>query len=163
MTSGNGLDLFISISLTYPELNAVRYESQTDIIGLDIALQGEVDKPTQDRFITKVNQHMHFYYHMQNKQPWRSLIEFKSLGEITLIRVERDIITMSEDEMDLLLQLIRDTFSADRIIGDIRESITEEPYKLRVKQNLLRRINKEEAKHHFVAFREQGTVKVFQK
>jgi hypothetical protein len=62
MTSGNGLDLFISISLTYPELNAVRYESQTDIIGLDIALQGEVDKPTQDRFITKVNQHMHFYY-----------------------------------------------------------------------------------------------------
>jgi hypothetical protein len=38
------------------------------------------------------------------------LIEFKSLGEITLIRVERDIITMSEDEMDLLLQLIATRF-----------------------------------------------------
>lgn len=163
MTSGNGLDLFISISLTYPELNAVRYESRADIIGLDIALQGEVDKPTQNKFITSVSQHLQFYYHMQNKQPCHSLIEFRSLGEITLIRIERDILSMSEDEMDLLLQLIHNTFSADRIIYDSRESITEEPFKLKVKQNLLRRINKEEAKHHFVAFREQGTVKVFQK
>lgn len=163
MTSGNGLDLFISISLTYPELNAVRYESRADIIGLDIALQGEVDKSTQDRFITRVDQYMEFYCHMQNKQPCHSFIEFKSLGEITLIRLERDIISMSEDEIDLLLYLIRDTFSADRIICDTSESITEEPFKLKVKQNLLRRINKEDAQHHFVAFREQGTVKVFQK
>ena len=41
MNSANGLDLFISISLTYPELNAVRYDADHNIIGLEVAVQGK--------------------------------------------------------------------------------------------------------------------------
>lgn len=162
MNSGHGLDLFISISLTYPELNSVRYEAHHDLIVWEIALQGSIGQQEQERFQDCSQRCMETYHRIRGSQPVHSTVDIKIWNEITLLRFERDIATMSEDELELLLRLVKTLFP-HRILGEIGESITEEPYKLQVKQNLLRRISQDRHKPHFLAFREQGKVLVYQK
>lgn len=162
MNSGNGLDLFISISLTYPELHAVRYDSDHDIISLQIAVQGDVAPEQEKDLLTRFKQCLALYHEMAGTKASMARVFMQRLSEITLFHFERDMSTMSEGEMGLLLDLTRDIIS-NRILYDTGDSITEEPYKNKVKQNLLRRISKNEDKHQFLAFRKQGRVLVFQK
>lgn len=162
MNSGNGLDLFISISLTYSELHAVRYDSDYNIISLEIAVQGEIAADIENSLLTQVKQCLDLYYKMAGVNVTIANVYLQRLNEITLLHFQRDMNTMSEDEIGLLLNLIQENIP-NRIIYDIGDSITEEPFKHKVKQNLLRRISKDEAKHQFLAFRKQGRVLVFQK
>lgn len=162
MNSGNGLDLFISISLSYPELNAVRYETNQCIIGLEIALQGGILPAEEQMFTAYASQCLNIYYRLQKIKPVVSKVYFKTLGEITLLNFERDIKSMSEGEIELILNLAKDYFP-NRIIYDLGESIAEEPLKNKLKQRLLRRMSQDEDKHHFLAFRKQGKVLVYQK
>ena len=162
MNSGNGLDLFISISLTYPELNAVRYDADHNIIGLEVAVQGEISAEEENSFLHCINRSLELYHCRQIISAAVAKVYVRSLKEISLLHFERDMGTMSEGEMELVINLIQDSFP-NRIIFDRGESITEEPFKHRVKQNLLRSISKNEDKHHFLAFRKKGRVLVFQK
>lgn len=162
MNSGNGLDLFISISLQYPELNSVRYDADHNIIGLEIALQGELAAEEEQLFINRIYQCLEMYYNRRDIKTSVVDVYLQRLKEIILLHFDRDMGTMSEGEMDLALNIILNCFP-HRIIYDRGDSITEEPFKRRVKQNLLRRISKDENKNHFLAFRKQGRVLVFQK
>mgnify|MGYP000067481569 CR=1 FL=1 len=162
MNSGNGLDLFISIFLAYSELHAVRYDSDNDILSWQIAVQGEVDADQERDWLARINQCMDLYHKMAGIKATIAQVYVQRLNEVTLLHFERDMSTMSEGEIGLLLNLTRDIIS-NRIICETGDSITEEPFKDKVKQNLLRRISKDEAKHQFLAFRKQGRVLVFQK
>jgi hypothetical protein len=162
MNSGNGLDLFISISLTYPELNAVRYDADHNIISLEVAVQGEISAEEEKSFLHCINQSLDLYHRRKILSAEVSKVYVRRLDEICLLHFERDMGTMSEGEMELVINLIQDNYP-NRIIFDRGESITEEPFKHRVKQNLLRSISKNEDKHHYLAFRKKGRVLVFQK
>lgn len=162
MNSGNGLDLFISISLQYPELNSVRYDADHNIIGLEIALQGELAAQQEQLYVDHIHKCLEMYHKRRSIKTSVVKLYLQRLGDITLLHLERDMSTMSEGEMELALNVILDCFP-DRVIYDRGDSITEEPFKNRVKQNLLRRISKDENKNLFLAFRKQGRVLVFQK
>lgn len=162
MNSGNGLDMFISISLTYPELNAVRYDADHNIIGLEVAVQGEISAEEEISFLHCIYRSLDLYHRRQIINAEVAKVYLRRLNELSLLHYERDMGTMSEGEMELVINLIRDNFP-NRIIFDRGDSITEEPFKHRVKQNLLRNISKNEDKHHFLAFRKKGRVLVFQK
>ncbi|HQA06448.1 MAG TPA: hypothetical protein PLM20_01295 [Syntrophomonadaceae bacterium] len=162
MNSGNGLDLFISISLTYPELHSIRYDSDHDIISCQIAVQGDIATDQEKHLLTRFKQCLDLYHTMTGDKASIMRVYVQRLSEVTLLHYERDMNTMSEGEIGLLLNLTRDIIS-NRILYDTGDSITEEPFKNKVKQNLLRRISKDEDKHQFLAFRKQGRVLVFQK
>lgn len=162
MNSANGLDLFISISLTYPELNAVRYDADHNIIGLEVAVQGEISADEERSFLHCIYRNLDLYHQYQIIDAKVTKVYLRRLKGLCLLHYERDMGTMSEEEMELVINLIQDSFP-NRIIFDWGESITEEPFKHRVKQNLLRNISKNEDKHYFLAFRKKGRVLVFQK
>ena len=162
MNPGNGLDLLISISLKHPELNAVRYDADHSIIGLEIALLGEITEENERLFIEHIYKCLELYHQGIKVNTSVLKVYFQRLKEITLLHLQRDMGTMSEGEMELALNVILDCFPG-QIIYDRGDSITEEPFRNKVKQNLLRRISKDDSKNHFLAFRKQGRVLVFQK
>lgn len=42
MTNNTGLDIFISASLKYPELNTIKYQANRELIIFEIALKGKL-------------------------------------------------------------------------------------------------------------------------
>ncbi|HOQ08883.1 MAG TPA: hypothetical protein PLG09_02025 [Syntrophomonadaceae bacterium] len=162
MDSSNGLELFISILLTYSELHAVRYDADNDVLSWQIAVQEDITPDQEKDLLNRFEQSWALYHKMAGVKASISRVHIQRLRELTFLHFERDMSTMSVEEIGLLLDLTRDIIS-NRILYDTGDFINEKPIKDTVKQNLLRRISKSENKHQFFAFRKQGKVLVFQK
>lgn len=147
-----GLNIIISISAKYRELNAVRYHADEKIIMLEFALLGTVDP--DEPAINQISYCLNTYQHLSNlKSKLTRITSIESLG-ITLIRVTRDIDTVSEEEIDLIVSLVRNQFS-DRIIEADDQEIGQESLKKRLADKLQKANNKD---MNFSIFREEGRI-----
>ena len=155
MDSSNGLELFISILLTYSELHAVRYDADNDVLSWQIAVQEDITPDQEKDLLNRFEQSWALYHKMAGVKASISRVHIQRLRELTFLHFERDMSTMSVEEIGLLLDLTRDIIS-NRILYDTGDFINEKPIKDTVKQNLLRRISKVKINISFLLFVSRG-------
>jgi hypothetical protein len=150
-----GLEIIISTSAKYRELNAVRYNADENTIMLEFALLGAADLEPVLKYIANG---LDTYQHLFSQASRLTRITLtESLG-ISLLRVTRDVDTVSEEEIDLLVDLIR-THLADRIIVNDDQEIGQERLKKRLTNKLLKRVNNSDiGAMNFSIFREEGKI-----
>ena len=150
-----GLDIIISISAKYRELNAVRYNADENTVMLEFALLGVVDlEPELKHIANGLDTYQHLFDH---ESRLTRITLTKSLG-ISILRVTRDVDTVSEEEIDLLVNLIRNHLS-DRIIVTDDQDIGQERLKKRLTNKLLKRVNNSDiGAMNFSIFREEGKI-----
>lgn len=161
MNNDCGLDIFISISLKYPELNSVKYQADQEIIFLELALKQNIDKSHKESFIRKLEDCLLIFHRLSST--WPSLLElsFQEKGGVNFLRVYRDIKTLCEEEIELLLLMVRDEYE-DLLFQDDSRIIVGDSVKKRLKKNLLEKINTGNAgATNFLAYRQEGRVLVF--
>lgn len=161
MTEEAGLDIFISVSLRYPELNAVKYEAEQDRIILEIAHKGSIIQCQQEHFVTKAKDCLSLFHKLSERKPVLVDFDFIEKSNVTFIRFYRDVVSLSEEEINLFMNLLKDEFT-DILHEESICIVTEESFKLQVKNNLLRKIQKDDMHtSNFFSCRDNGRVLVF--
>ena len=164
MYQDSGLDVFISASLKYPELSAVRYEADQERLIFEAALQGEVSLEKQAEFEQQVVAAVKLFHSIKGTEPrWISLDYRQYAPGLILLRYHRDSYSVSEEETELFIELLADAF-LDQIFRDSTNMEIEESVKRKVKRNLIQKISREDAEtNRFLSYREGGRVLVFNK
>jgi hypothetical protein len=160
MTNDSGLDIFITISLKYPELNAVKYQVDKDQIILEVALNGKTINQKIKSFTKKTVSHLSLFHKLANKKPTLLELDFKEVSGITFLRFLRDIKSLTEEEIELFFHLLMDDFS-NSIIRDNQSIDNREIFKKKVK--LIKVIRENSSMTRFFAYRKEGKVFVFNK
>jgi hypothetical protein len=161
MTNNTGLDIFISASLKYPELNTIKYQANRELIIFEIALKGKITAQQKSIFERKITDCLNLFYKMKNLQAVSLEWRFKDSSEITLLRFYRDVNSLSEEEIELLVLLLREHFD-DLLVRDNNSIIAEDSLKRQLKKNLLKKVGNKNATNFF-AYREEGKVFVYNK
>ncbi|MDD3267737.1 MAG: hypothetical protein PHX14_00315 [Syntrophomonadaceae bacterium] len=161
MKNDCGLDIFISISLKYPELNAVKYQADQEKIFLELALKQDIDKRHKETFIRKLEDCLRIFHRLSSTWPSLMDLSFQENGGVSFLRVYRDINTLVEEEIELLLLMVREEFK-DLLFQNDDRIILEDSVKKRLKKNLLSKINTGNlGATNFLAYRQEGRVLVF--
>lgn len=164
MYQDSGLDVFISASLKYPELSAVRYEADQEQLIFEAALQGELSSEKQTAFEQRVISAVKLFHSFKGTEPrWISLEYRHYAPGLILLRYRRDSYTVSEEETQLYIELLADAFK-NQVYRDSANMEIEESVKMKVKRNLIQKISREDAEtNRFLSYREGGRVLVFNK
>lgn len=165
MYQNSGLDVFISASLKYPELSAVRYEADQEQLIFEIALQGSLRPGEQSSFEKQTIAAVKLFHNIRGTEPrWISL-EFRNYAPsgLILLRYVRDSHSICEEETELFIGLLASVFK-DRVYQDCAAVKVEESVKRKVKRDLMQKISKENVEtNRFLSYREGGRVLVFNK
>lgn len=164
MYQESSLDVFISASLQYPELSAVRYEANQETLILEAALQGTLEPSEQDAFCQLVTSAVRLFHRLRGSEPGRMSLDYRPYLEgVTLLRYQRDSRTISEEETELFVGLLRDRYPVQLYRDDTLTTV-EESFKKQVKRNLIKKINQEKTRpNSFLSYREGGRLVVFNK
>lgn len=159
MTNNTGLDIFISASLKYPELNAIKFQTDRELIIFEFAIKGRIAFQQKTLFEQKTKDCLNLFYKMKDKQAVSLDYEFRENSGISLLRFYRDVKSLSEEEIELFVLLLREHF-ADLLLRDNNSIIAEDSLKRQLKKNLLSKAGNEKATDFF-AYREEGRVFVY--
>ncbi|MDD2619104.1 MAG: hypothetical protein PHC92_00320 [Syntrophomonadaceae bacterium] len=161
MSNDKGLDIFISVSLKYPELNAVKYQADEEKIYFELALIQNIDKNVKEIFLNKLKNCLIMYHKITSTQPSLLDLSFHENGGVNFLRVQRDIKTICEEEIELLLLMVSEEFN-NYMLQDNSRIVIQDSLKKRLKKNLLKKINTGNAgANNFLAYRQEGKVMVF--
>jgi hypothetical protein len=165
MQDNAGLDLFISVLLRHPEFNAVKYNAAKGEIKIEVALQGEIEVDKQELFIAEAQKCVALFNKLSSLETGNIRITFKEYkkSDLTFLSYQRDVESLSEEEVELFAGLLQKSFHA-LIIKDSGKIIAEDGFKEQIKENLLYKINRAKTStSKFLAYRDHGRVLVFNK
>jgi len=158
-----GLDIFVSASLKHPELNAVKYEADKELIMFEFALETNLELEARKSFVENVENCLQLFVGLNGIKPTVLKINCLLHSGFTFLYVYRDIKSLSEEEITLLVDLVKREFN-HLLIKDRSSIIAEEQYKRRIMKNLINKMNKGyNSSTNFFAYREEGKVFVFNK
>ena len=163
MSSDSGLDALISAFIRNPELSSVKYDVKKDIIKIETALGVVISEENRTLFLHRCCQSLQLLFQTIKVQPKYFELRFQENSGITLLRLYRDSQTLSEEEIELFVNLVKQTFAA-WLIQDNQDMSAGTFLTGEIKQTLLNKIKRsQEDYQNIFAFRDEGKVYVFNK
>ncbi|MGI5920273.1 MAG: hypothetical protein ACOX6I_00800 [Syntrophomonadaceae bacterium] len=164
MAEKSGLDISIAVFVHYRELNFLKYDAAAGKLKIEVALEGLPDKEKLDSFAENTRNSLLLYYKLSKVEAESVDITWHTQAGITLITLSRDIHSLSEEEIDLFMSLVKASFSTMLIIDKTKDVTAEEKYTREIKRSLAhnRNLNSVSSKNFF-GFRDRGTMFVFNK
>lgn len=158
-----GIDVLISAFVHYPELSAVKYEAQKDILKIEILLNAKLPDQVLDQFIDSVKQCLKLYFNLSHTSPRLTEIKYSRSSDITLLKIYRDAGSLSEKEMELYILLLREKFN-NILVREQNSRMSEASCEKHIKRNMLQADkNGTLANATLFAYRDEGTMFVFNK
>lgn len=160
----DGVNLLISILVRYPEVGAIDYNPETQSLKLTFMLSGI---PTNQEY-TSVRQvifdSIAAYHMLEDNHDTFSDISVSTCEHVAMLKIIRDVKTLSKGEIALIITLLRDTFK-NRLITDQNDSMQEEDLLVQEEliEDMLESLKKSQAVHKLIGIREDGRVLVFNK
>ncbi len=157
-----GLESAMSAFIRYAELSSVKYDAKLDIIKVEIALNDGIQDEQKKGFLTRYTQCIRLYNNIVGVEPIYNNLKVIDNSDITILRLYRDGSTLTEEEIELFVGLVRQEFASflirdDNIMAAAVLSGDE-------KSNLLSKIRKSnDSYRNIFAYRDKGKVFVFNK
>ncbi|MEN6349035.1 MAG: hypothetical protein ABFD08_06520 [Syntrophomonas sp.] len=160
MSDNSGLDIFISICLQYPELNAVRYLADKEQIILQLACDENEEKEVFESSIDKIRRSLFLFHKLQGSKPALLELEYQQEEGINILSFGRDTNSISEAEIELFVLLLRQEFH-NLLLADKKTIVVADSVRKRIKNNLLKKMEESSGSTNFLAYRKEGRVIVF--
>lgn len=160
MAQHEGIDVLISAFVHYPELSAVKYEAQKDVLKIEVLLNANLPNHVLDEFIHSVKQCLRLYFKLSHTSPQMAEIYYSRSADITLIKICRDTVSLSEKEIELYILLLRDKFN-NILIREQNSKISEATCEKQIKRSVFQ--DGILANSTLFAYRDEGTMFVFNK
>lgn len=155
-----GLEIFLNLSVNFPEINIVKYEYNTDLMIAEIVLAKEIDEQQEEKFITRFEECVQLLHMLEENKPQVFKIKFKRLAGLTFLRYYRDGKSLNDKEINLLISLLREDFY-DCLQNEGEIALTSNSSKKRMKCDLLQQLNNKYNTGYLFAYRDHGRLCMF--
>ncbi|AFM42110.1 hypothetical protein Desaci_3209 [Desulfosporosinus acidiphilus SJ4] len=154
----DGVDLLTSILTRYPELGAVHYWCERQALKFTFMFKQAIDVESIQGILRPA---LEFYHHLERRKIRVFDISCRSEENIGVLHVVRDIESVSQREVGLMIELLRRNY--------IEEMIYDEPYlpeeELEVQEEVINQmltsLKHMDLDKNVIALRDEGRVLVF--
>jgi|GEM_PF-484486 len=160
----DSIGLLISILVRYPEVGAINYDADRQILRFTFMLAPPEEGKDLQGFGKKLKQALEAYNYLEDRKAQVVELKVHHHEEIYSLEVHRDVHTLSRDEIGLIVNLVREAFD-QYLMAETNDSLLEEDLLLQeeIIERMLEKVRGSAPKRHLIAFREEGRVMVFNK
>ena len=163
MENDSGLEAILASFIRFTELSAVKYDVEKDIIKIEIALNSCIGGQHRHRFINRYMKSMVLFHKMHKIDPSFVDLDFIEKSGITIIRLYRDSVSLREEELELVVLLLRQEFASLLVRDDIN-MFAEAELPGDFKDTFLRKLRESRQPYQNIfVYRDEGRVFVFNK
>lgn len=154
--------LLVSILIRYPELVSIRYGPANGDLLFSFMVSGACSDKEISEYQHKIDTHLKAYMELTGRRGFMLHLHVMQHGEHTLVEMVRDVATLSQQELSLILALTRTTFSG-RLIYEAEEPLREEEnlFQEEMIDEILEDVRVMAIHRELVGYREAGRVFVF--
>lgn len=154
----DGVGLLTSILLRYSEVESVHYWREQHALKFTFIISQQQDAASlQDVLIPALE-----FFHQLEGQSMRVFdIAFQSEESVCLITVTRDVDSMSQREVGLIVELLKRNYKKQLVYDEIYLPAEEQLYQEEMISQMLSSIQSRDIEKNVVALREAGRVLVF--
>lgn len=160
----DGANLLISILVRYPEIGTINFDKEKNLLKLTFMFSDQTAK-IDFALVRRLLLDSIFAYHvLENVKVNTADIQLNTYGNMTMLNIIRDVATLSNSEIALIITLLRDKYQ-DRLIIDYNDSMLEEDLAIQeeVIGNMLESVKRQYSGSSLIGIREEGRVLVFNK
>lgn len=158
----HSIGLLISILVRYPQVGSINYDPQSKVIKFTFMLS----KPgvNLDQFKEKLLISLETFNFLKGKKPKVVNLKFTDSNHVSLLEVHRDVATLSQDEISLIIALVEEQYG-EILVSDENEELLDEDLVVQEEliSHMLENVRGAFPDKRLIAFREEGKVLVFNK
>jgi len=160
----DSIGLLISILVRYPELGTINYDPELQQLRFTFIFSCVLDEEKLVNFKDMVVASIQTYHSLENRTPLVTEVRFNPCEEFTMLEIIRDVGTMSQEELSMLIELVHCNFKKD-LIFEKNDYLLEEDLLIQEEliEHMLENIKLSYPQKNLIAFREDGRVLVFNK
>lgn len=160
----DSVGLLISILVRYPEVGTINYEPSSRILKFSFMLTSSLKEKDLEQFARRFIKSLSTYNLLENRVPRVISLKYSCFQQLTVLEVQRDVETLSQGEIGLIITLVRQEFN-EALVAEAAENIQEEELLVQeeIIDHMLESIKGEVLQKKLIAFREEGRVLVFNK
>ncbi len=161
----SSVGLLISILVRYPEVAAINFDPWEQSLKFSFICSRKISEEEMRRFENLVRDHVRVYNYLKEKDA--SIVEIKHqvFEDLTIIEVKRDVGTLAQDEIALVVEIFHRCWGKDLVSDLDDENIIEEDMVIQeeIIEHMLESVRGSAGYKKLYAFREEGKVLVFNK
>lgn len=166
------VNLLMSILVRYPEIATVRFDPRGRCLKFTLIIRKHAGKPGRERsfrklldiFETKLRESLSSYQSLIDIEPSQFEVDKTEAGNFCIITIRRDVMTLTHDEISLIIDLANDVFARNLVV-DHEAALMEEERMAQDEMiaNMLDDLRESREGAKLIGFREEGRVVIFNK
>ncbi|MCG8402255.1 MAG: hypothetical protein MJA84_11760 [Firmicutes bacterium] len=160
----DSVGLLISILVRYPEVAAINFDPWEHHLKFNFICSREINSEEIQQFESHVLDHIRAFNFLEKKETPLVEITHQVFDDLTLIEVKRDVVTLAQDEIALVVEVFYQFWEKD-LVSELGENLIEEDLVIQeeIIEHMLESVKDSLGNKRLYAFREEGKVLVFNK
>ncbi|AQS59297.1 hypothetical protein [Desulforamulus ferrireducens] len=160
----NSVSLLISILIRYPEVAKINFDPEKNILKFTFIHAGVMTEAEIAGLKDKALSSIQVYNSLEYKAPRIINLDYKISDGFTMIEIQRDVDTLVQEEIALIVELFRQYISKN-LVTEESEQLVEEDLEVQDEliEHMLESVKMKAENKRLYAFREEGRVLVFNK
>jgi len=160
----DSVGLLISILVRYPEVATINFDPEEHLLKFNFICSRAVSEEEMQNFETHVLDHIRAFNYLEKKETPLVEITYQVFEDLTVIEIRRDVETLAQDEINLVVEVFCQFWEKD-LISDLGDNLIEEDLVVQdeIIEHMLESVRVSEGNKKLYAFREEGRVLVFNK
>lgn len=160
----DSVGLLISILVRYPEVATIDLDPGQQIIKFTFIASGTLDEGEMACLKEEILDSIEVFNMLEGRSAQLSQINHHVCEQLTMLEVERDVDTLKQEEIALIVELIHQKIESS-LVTDDNENLFEEDLLIQeeIIKHMLESVRDKAGDKNLYAFREEGRVLVFNK
>ncbi len=158
----NSMSLIAFLLVRYPEIGTVRYDPDGKTLQFSFMLIKALNEEEFAAFKERMTLSLDAISDLQGKKPLETEISFTECENLTFLEILRDIDSLSQEEIGLIIGLVQQFFEGNLLL-DQEEAVQDEDVLLQEEMidHMLEDLKDSHQEKRLIGFREEGRVLVF--
>lgn len=160
----DGVNLLVSILVRYPEISSLNIIPTSQTLKITFLLSRIISAAEFNAVRQRLSKSIEAFNMLEGRSDIQLQIEQSTYEHITLLTVARDMPSLSQEEIALLIATLQEQFG-DALVTDSHEPVVDEELAVQEEmiQSMLDNVRVQNTKRRLIAIREEGRVMVFDK
>lgn len=160
----SSVSLLISILIRYPEVAKINYDPDNHNLKFTFIYAGILSETEINNLNENIINSIEVYNSLEFKIPQTIKIDYKKSDNLTMIEIQRDVATLVQEEIALMVNLFRQ-FINNSLITEENENLVDEELFIQEEliEHMLESVKEKSESKKLYAFRDEGRVLVFNK
>ncbi|NLS45576.1 MAG: hypothetical protein GX969_07570 [Firmicutes bacterium] len=165
-STANSVSLLISILVRYPEIATVNFVPEGKILKFTFMTASPISDRLWDDFRNRLLESVEAYAFLVRRGTPGIKVELLEYGNVSIVEISRDIETLTQEEISLIIELARSSLGSELIAegsnsdGEFEEELV---YQDEMIETMLDDLRESVQQRKLIGFREEGRVLVFNK